>query len=123
MSPDARKTAGMADQLGDRIRSARERAGLTQAELAAKVGVARETVGNWETGVSSPRNKLAKLHEVLGERLDGNVGGADQDGGVLLNLPAEALEGLDAMQRREVIAAAELAALERAREVRRRIDS
>lgn len=52
--------------VGESIRRARERAGWDQARLAAEVGVSRTTVSNWETGISSPRNKLGKLYEVLG---------------------------------------------------------
>ncbi|MFD3890040.1 helix-turn-helix domain-containing protein [Streptomyces microflavus] len=32
----------------------REAAGLSRAQVAAAVGVGRNTVGNWETGVSDP---------------------------------------------------------------------
>lgn len=112
----------MADQLGDRIRAARERMGLTQAELGERVGAARETVGNWELGITSPRNKLGKLREVLGAELDGTVRAADQDAGVLLDMPREVLEGLSPAERDEVITAAKLSALQTAREIRRRLD-
>lgn len=50
------------------------------------------------------------------------VGPGDQDADVLASLPPEALEGLDAADRAEVIAAAKLSALEKAREIRRRLD-
>lgn len=113
----------MADKLGDRIRAARERLGMTQAELGQAVGAARETVGNWELGVTSPRNKMGKLREVLGENLDGNVAPVDQDGGMLLSLPPGVLDGLSPADREEVIAAAKAALLERAREIRRRLDA
>jgi transcriptional regulator with XRE-family HTH domain len=112
----------MASKLGQQIREARERLGMTQAELGEAVGAARETVGNWELGVTSPRNKLGKLREVLGENLDGNVGAADQDGGVLLSLPPDAFEGLSPADREEAISAAKATLLERAREIRRRLD-
>lgn len=36
--------------VGERIRERREAAGLTQAELARRVYVSRQTVNNWETG-------------------------------------------------------------------------
>jgi transcriptional regulator with XRE-family HTH domain len=113
---------GMADRLGDLIRAARERRGLTQQELAHEVGVARETVGNWETGVSTPRNKMGRLREVLGDDLSGIVGAPDQDAGVLLSLPPSALEGLSEAEREEITATAKASALERAREIRRRLD-
>lgn len=52
--------------LGRRIRRARERARLTQLQLAQAVGVDRKTVGNWESGLSSPRSSLGRLEAVLG---------------------------------------------------------
>lgn len=54
-------------ELGWRIRRARERARLTQRQLAEAVGVDRKTVGNWESGVSSPRSSLGRLETVLGD--------------------------------------------------------
>lgn len=38
--------------VGARIRSLREDAGMTQGELATRVFVSRQTVINWEKGVS-----------------------------------------------------------------------
>lgn len=50
---------------GERIREARQRAGLTQEELGAQVGVSMRTIGNWERGTTVPLNRLARLREVL----------------------------------------------------------
>jgi DNA-binding XRE family transcriptional regulator len=50
---------------GDLLKAARERAGLTQEELADLVGAHRASVGNWEKG-TPPRNRLGKIREVLG---------------------------------------------------------
>ena len=50
---------------GQQIRAARERAGLTQGELAQRVGVTLRTVGNWERDEVSPRNRLGRLRQVL----------------------------------------------------------
>jgi putative transcriptional regulator len=56
----------MAD-LGNRIREARERRGLTQAELAGQVGVSRKTVNTVENGVFVPSTVVAlKLAGALG---------------------------------------------------------
>ncbi|MGY1773549.1 helix-turn-helix transcriptional regulator [Blastococcus sp. SYSU D00813] len=52
-----------------RIREARERAGKTQQWVAARVGVSSRTFGNWERGESVPRNRLARLEQVLGVKL------------------------------------------------------
>ncbi len=49
------------------IKRLRERAGLTQAQLAEKVGASQSAVALWETGARMPRaDKLPKLAEVLG---------------------------------------------------------
>lgn len=42
------------DVLGKRIRSARLRAGLAVEDVAEAIGVARETVTNWENGHNVP---------------------------------------------------------------------
>lgn len=52
------------------IRSARERAGLTQQQLGEMVGVGLRTVGNWERGETVPRNREATLRRVLAGHLD-----------------------------------------------------
>ncbi|MBA4209035.1 MAG: hypothetical protein C0454_05860 [Parvibaculum sp.] len=49
-------------------RSARSRAGLTQAELARRAGVSRPTLVNFENGKAKPhRSSLAALKSVLWE--------------------------------------------------------
>ena len=40
--------------VGSRIRERREKAGLTQAQLAEAVFATRQTVGNWERGATLP---------------------------------------------------------------------
>jgi transcriptional regulator with XRE-family HTH domain len=63
--------------LGDRIRTAREAAGLTREELAARAGVSPRTLGNWERGTVAPRSKLGAIERVLAVRL--REGSPDQD--------------------------------------------
>ena len=38
-----------------RLRQAREQSGLTQQDLAEKLGVTKSAIGNYENGVSSPK--------------------------------------------------------------------
>ena len=57
----------MADRLVNRIKERRGELGLTQAELAEKVGVTRKTVNTVENGVFTPSATLAiKLAAALG---------------------------------------------------------
>ena len=51
----------------------RKKAGLTQTELAAKVGVATKTIWSWERGINIPhRERLKKLDRILGQLLGSN---------------------------------------------------
>ncbi len=53
------------------IKKLRVARGLTQAQLAERVGTARSTVAKWETGASMPRIAvLCRLAEVLGCSVD-----------------------------------------------------
>lgn len=40
--------------VSDRIKKLREAGGMTQAELAKKLGISRSSVNAWEQGISSP---------------------------------------------------------------------
>jgi transcriptional regulator with XRE-family HTH domain len=40
--------------MGDRLRKAREEFGLSQKDMAATLGVARNTIGNYELGATEP---------------------------------------------------------------------
>jgi putative transcriptional regulator len=63
----------MTEQLANRLKEERERLGLTQAELAARVGVSRKTVNTVENRVFTPSAllalKLAAALEVSVEQL------------------------------------------------------
>lgn len=57
------------------IRECRIRAGLTQAELATRIGVDRTSVVKWETGSASPRaGKLLEIASVVGCTVDELLG-------------------------------------------------
>lgn len=56
--------------LGDRIAAAREAAGLSQAQLASKLGVRSRTLRGWESDLSEPRaNRLQMMAAMLGVSL------------------------------------------------------
>lgn len=53
--------------MGEKIRQARENAGLTQKQLAEALGLDQSAVSNWETGKSEPViNNLRRLADILG---------------------------------------------------------
>ena len=57
----------MPERLANGLKDQRTELGLTQAELAAKVGVTRKTVNTVENGVFTPSATLAiKLAKALG---------------------------------------------------------
>lgn len=41
----------------DRLLASREVAGLSQAELAARIGVSQSAIGQWERSVTAPRSR------------------------------------------------------------------
>ena len=51
--------------LSDQIKVARMAEGLTQAELGAKIGVTKQAITWWETGVHHPRLPILKKMEDL----------------------------------------------------------
>ncbi|WP_425409960.1 helix-turn-helix domain-containing protein [Hyphococcus sp.] len=60
-----------ARSIGDRIRQARKAKGLSQSDLALRVGVSQPAIANWESGIHDPRRlTLAKLADALGAPLD-----------------------------------------------------
>jgi putative transcriptional regulator len=61
----------MAERLGNRLKDRRVELGLTQAELAERVGVSRKTVNTVENGVFVPSTLLAlKLAAALGQSVE-----------------------------------------------------
>ena len=54
--------------VGERIKSLREKQGMTLEELGSKVGVGKSTVRKWENGMieNMRRDKIAKLASALG---------------------------------------------------------
>ena len=55
-------------RLGQEILRRRKAMGMTQEELASRMGVSRQSVAKWETGQSSPDiDRLSLLRDVLDE--------------------------------------------------------
>jgi len=55
---------------GDRLAAARDGAGLTQSDLAKRLGVKKATLDDWENDLKEPRaNRLSMLSGLLGVSL------------------------------------------------------
>ena len=68
-------------QLATYIRSRRKNIGMTQKELAEKVGVSTNTVARWERGESEPSwSDFLKLCVVLGMKMEDFVKNNDLKG-------------------------------------------
>ena len=58
-------------EIGKKIMELRKSSGLSQEELAEKIGVARQTISKWELGETSPDLKQAKeLSKIFNVSLD-----------------------------------------------------
>lgn len=74
--PEAAQPKELAVAMGRRIVQIRKRRRWSQGELARRLGVTRERVGNWERGDHAPPlEALAALGEVLRVSLDELVSG------------------------------------------------
>ena len=66
--------------LAEKIKTIREQLGMTQAELARKLGLTRSSINGWEMGLSVPSTQyiveLAKLFRVSTDYLLGMKHGA-----------------------------------------------
>ncbi len=64
--------------IGERIKQARKASGLTQTELAKKVGIGQDRVARWEKGVIAPAsNHLTMLAHVFNCTTDWLLGLVD----------------------------------------------
>lgn len=74
--------------LKDRILEARQKLGITQAEMATRMGITPQAVNQWESGDTEPRDlgRIVKLADVLEVSLDylikGSGGAGDHGSGV-----------------------------------------
>lgn len=78
--------------LSDNISNRRRAAGLTQEDVASRLGVSRQTVGKWESGKATPElDKLVALCDLLDCSLDELVGRTGRQPNCPPH-PAEAIE-------------------------------
>lgn len=56
--------------MGEKLREARKAAGLTQAQLAERVGCTQKDIARWESGREPKALTLKKLAQALGSNMD-----------------------------------------------------
>lgn len=63
-------------QIGENIKNARKKLGITQEELAEKINVTRQAVSNWENGKTEPDiETLTNIAQIFDISIDELVGG------------------------------------------------
>ena len=84
--------------IADKIKILREKQGITQAELAARLGITRSGVNAWEMGISVPSTQyvvlLAKFFDVSSD--------------YLLDLPHTATISVEGLNEREIASLVEV---------------
>ena len=87
--------------LSDNIKGLRKSKGLSQAELAAKLSVVRQTISKWEQGISVPDSEmLIKIAEALNTSVSTLLGesiSSDNESNSEIRVLAEKLEVLNLM--------------------------
>lgn len=53
---------------GEHVRALRSRLGLTQRELAERLGTRQQTISEWETGMYKPRGTSMTLLSIIAEQ-------------------------------------------------------
>lgn len=64
--------------LSEKIYALRRQSGLSQEQLAEKIGVSRQAISKWETGTATPElDKLIALSDCFGVTLDELIRGSE----------------------------------------------
>lgn len=65
--PNVRKEGGIILWNGELIKALREQLGLSQVELAEKLGMRHTTISEWETGLYTPKRSTSKYLTMIAE--------------------------------------------------------
>lgn len=84
--------------IADKVKLLREKSGMTQAELARKLGVTRSGVNAWEMGITTPSTQyVVELSLLFGVSTD-----------YLLDMPKGVTVNVDGLSEREVASILEI---------------
>lgn len=66
-------------EFSERLKDLRKQAGLTQVDVAEKLGISQPAYASWERGVKKPtQENLVKISQVLNVSIDYLVGNSDE---------------------------------------------
>ena len=66
-------------EFSERLKDLRRQAGLTQVEVAEKLGISQPAYASWERGVKKPtQNNLLKIAQILNVSVDYLVGNSEE---------------------------------------------
>lgn len=81
-------------EFSERLKDLRKQAGLTQVNVAEKLGISQPAYASWERGVKKPtQENLVKIAQVLNVSVDYLVGNSDE------NLKEEELDNVELLFR------------------------
>ncbi len=66
-------------EFSERLKNLRKKVGLTQVDVAGKLGISQQAYASWERGVKKPtQENLVKIAQVLNVSVDYLVGNSDE---------------------------------------------
>lgn len=74
-------------EFSERLKELRKQAGLTQVELAGKLGIVQSSYADWERGKKKPtQENLVKIAQILNVSVDYLVGNSEENNDELDNI-------------------------------------
>lgn len=74
-------------EFSERLKDLRKQAGLTQVDVAEKLGISQPAYASWERGVKKPtQENLVKIAQILNVSIDYLVGNSDEKSDELDNI-------------------------------------
>ena len=74
-------------EFSERLKKLRKNAGLTQVDVAEKLGISQPAYGSWERGIKKPtQDNLVKIAQVLNVSVDYLVGNSEEKSDNLDNI-------------------------------------
>ena len=74
-------------EFSDRLKDLRRQAGLTQVDVAEKLGISQPAYASWERGVKKPtQENLVKIAQILNVSVDYLVGNSEEKSDELDNI-------------------------------------